>query len=111
MNNSNNIKTAPEILTFYFEGHKIRVAIIDNKPWFILADVCKALGIENSEDVTSGLDDNEKDAVHIMDVRSEHKRHRAFTTINEASFFQIMTDDGKGYTQMYTPHKYQKRSK
>jgi prophage antirepressor-like protein len=111
MNNRNNTKTVPEIRTFYFEGHKIRVAIVDDKPWFILDDVCKALGIENSEDVTSELDDNEIAAVHIMDVRSEHQHRRAFATINEASFYQIMTDDGKGYTQMHTTHGQKKRSK
>jgi prophage antirepressor-like protein len=92
----------PTIRTFYFEGHKIRVAIVDHKPWFILADVCKALGIENSEDVASELDDNEKADVDIMDVRSETQQHQAFATINEAVFSQIITDDGKKYTQTHT---------
>jgi prophage antirepressor-like protein len=111
MNNSNNTKTAADIRTFYFEGHKIRVAVIDDKPWFILADVCQALGIENPEEVTWELDDNEKAAVDIMDVRFKPQKTRAFATINEAGFSQITVDERKGYTKVHIPHGQKKRSK
>lgn len=33
---------------FYFNGHSIRVEMIDDKPWFCLLDCCRALGIKNA---------------------------------------------------------------
>ena len=35
-------------MTAPVKGHTIRVVTIDNAPWFVAADVCKALGIKNT---------------------------------------------------------------
>jgi prophage antirepressor-like protein len=86
MNNSNNLIKTPEVRTFYFEGHEIRVAIIDDAPWFILADVCKALEIANSRNVTRRLDDDEK-GVYTIDTRGGPQQ---ITTINEPGFYQVI---------------------
>lgn len=81
MQKSNNNKvTIPEIRTFYFEGHEIRVAVMEEKPWLVLVDVCEALGIGNSRDVACRLDGDEK-GVAIIDVRSKPKQRRVFTTL------------------------------
>ncbi|MDR1208328.1 MAG: phage antirepressor KilAC domain-containing protein, partial [Holosporales bacterium] len=90
MDSNNNLIKIPEIRTFYFEECEIRVAIIENKPWLVLVDVCEALGIGNSRDVTRRLDDDEKADVDIIDVRSEPQQRRAFTTINESGFYQVI---------------------
>jgi anti-repressor protein len=42
------------------EGPEIRVVTIDGEPWFVAADVCAALGIANSRDAVSRLDEAEK---------------------------------------------------
>lgn len=39
---------------------EIRVTMIDGEPWFVAADVCKALEIKNSRDALARLDDDEK---------------------------------------------------
>lgn len=38
----------------------IRTSIIDGEPWFVAADVCRALKISNNRDAMSRLDDDEK---------------------------------------------------
>lgn len=86
----NNIITMPEVRTFYFEGQEIRVVIVEGKPLLVLSDVCEALGIGNPSDVARRLDDDEKAALDIIDTRSETKQRRAFTTINEAGFYQVI---------------------
>lgn len=38
----------------------MRVVERDGKPWFVAADVCKALEIANSRDALTRIDDDEK---------------------------------------------------
>lgn len=38
----------------------VRVTMIDNEPWFVAADVCKALDLGNPSQAISRLDDDEK---------------------------------------------------
>lgn len=46
--------------TFNFDGTQVRTVMIDNEPWFVAADVCTVLGIANSRDALTRLDDDEK---------------------------------------------------
>ena len=50
---------------------KIRVVIIDGRPWFVAVDVCKALEIKNSRDAVSRLDEDEKKIVDLNMMMSE----------------------------------------
>ena len=46
-----------------FKSHEfgeIRTTIQNGEPWFVAADVCKALDIENNRKATNRLDDDEK---------------------------------------------------
>jgi prophage antirepressor-like protein len=45
----NPINNADVLHTFYFEGQKIRIAMKDGKPFFVLDNVCKALGTNPNE--------------------------------------------------------------
>jgi anti-repressor protein len=86
MTANNNIIEAPEIRTFYFEGQEIRVVIVEEKPWLVLVDVCEALGIENSRNVTHRLDEDEK-GVYTMDTLGGPQK---ITIVNESGFYQIL---------------------
>ena len=51
-----------DIRPFLFEGQTtIRAMCRNGVPWFVLVDLCRALGIVNARDAASGLDDDEKD--------------------------------------------------
>lgn len=45
---------------FSFTTGAVRVVLRDDAPWFVAADVCAALSIENNRDAMSRLDDDEK---------------------------------------------------
>jgi prophage antirepressor-like protein len=49
-----------ELSVFRYTGHDVRTVIVDGEPWFVAADVCAVLGIANSRDALSRLDDDEK---------------------------------------------------
>lgn len=45
----------------------VRATEIDGEPWFVAKDVCDALGLGNSRQALSRLDDDEKDTVILND--------------------------------------------
>lgn len=52
---------------------RVRVVMRDESPWFVAADVCRALDIGNSRQATSRLDEDEKD-VMICDTLGGKQR-------------------------------------
>jgi len=48
-----------------FEGIEVRTAVVDGNPWWVLADVTRALGLGNTSAVASRLDDDEKGVTQI----------------------------------------------
>lgn len=40
---------------------KVRTTLIENEPWFVAADVCKALEIGNPSQAIARLDEDEKE--------------------------------------------------
>jgi prophage antirepressor-like protein len=49
-----------QIIPFGFEDHLIRVVMRDGDPWFVVADVCRVLGIQNAPQAVQNLDEDEK---------------------------------------------------
>lgn len=54
-----------ETFTFRFDGHEIRVVIRGGDPWFVAADVCRAVGIVNPTQATGALDADERAMFNI----------------------------------------------
>lgn len=50
-----------------FETHEIRVIDRDGEPWWVLADVCRALEIGNPTDTAARLDDDEKSTLDTVE--------------------------------------------
>lgn len=55
------------IQCFSFDDEPVRVMDREGQPWFVAVDVCRVLGIANSRDAVSDLDDDEK-GVAITDT-------------------------------------------
>ena len=41
----------------------VRAVMLEGEPWFVAADVCRALGLGNSSDVIKRLDEDERTLV------------------------------------------------
>lgn len=54
--------------TFDFKSTPVRALDRAGQPWFVAADVCRALDISNHRDAVQALDDDEKDGVGISDA-------------------------------------------
>lgn len=63
----------------------------DGQAWFVAADVCKALGIQNSRDALSRLDDDEK-GVATTDTPGGRQQ---VATINESGLYSLIFSSRK----------------
>ncbi len=50
---------------FDFDSHPVRVVEQEGRPWWVAADVGEALGLGDTRDAVSRLDDDEKGAATV----------------------------------------------
>ena len=73
------------------EFGEVRVAEIDGEPWFIAADVCRALDVKNGRDAVSRLDDDEK-GVALTDTLGGKQEMAA---VSEAGLYALVLSSRK----------------
>jgi len=59
--------TGTGVVPLDFEGRNVRMVERDDVPWWVLADVCRAMDIANPSAVAARLDDDEKDTLKIAE--------------------------------------------
>lgn len=69
----------------------VRTVSIDNEPWFVAADVCKALDLNNSRMATDRLDDDEKGVISTDTLGGKQN----VTVINEPGLYSLVLGSRK----------------
>ena len=77
---------------YNFNSSQIRIIEKDNQPLFIAKDICQILGIKNSRDALSRLDDDEKDSVGLTDSIG---RARQTPAVNESGLYALIMQSRK----------------
>ena len=70
---------------------EVRTVTIDDEPWFVAADVCRALEIGNSRMATERLDDDEKGRSSIPTLGGQQE----MTVINEPGLYALVLGSRK----------------
>jgi len=70
----------------------IRVASVDDAPWWVLRDICRVLGIKNVSDTSSRLDREEVDLVYILDPNG---RRQKTTVVSESGLYSVILRSDK----------------
>lgn len=74
----------------------VRIILRDNEPWFVAADVCRALEISNNRDALSRLDDDEKMTVASTDSHSGQRGGaQSYTVVNESGLYSLVLGSRK----------------
>jgi anti-repressor protein len=73
-------------VAFDFEGTRVRVVVLDDTPWWVLADVAPILGYDRPTNATRCVDDEDKRAHFVSGKRGE----REVTLINESGLYSLM---------------------
>ena len=77
---------------------EVRTILKDGEPWFVAADVCKALEIANSRDAVSRLDDDEKNTVVLTDgIRGNPQK----VIVNEPGLYALVLGSRKPEAKMF----------
>lgn len=80
------------VLPFSFKGASIRTTSQGGNPWFVLPDVCRALGIVNPTQVADRLDDDEKNTLCLAEgIRGNPN----VTIINEPGLYSVILRSDK----------------
>ena len=70
---------------------KVRIVTVDNLPWFVAADVCRALDIANSRDAVKRLDDDERGVVSTDTLGGVQE----MTVVNESGLYSLVLGSRK----------------
>lgn len=70
----------------------LRTVMINNEPWFVAADVCKALDISNPHDAIKRLDEDEKSGVDLTDP---HGRVQNTNVVSEPGLYSLVLGSRK----------------
>lgn len=81
--------SAAEIIPFDFEEQAVRVVMRDDEPWFVAADVCRVLELENPSATLKRLDDDE------VTLNTIEGSHRPTNLINESGLYALVLTSRK----------------
>jgi len=83
-----------DISVINFEGAKVRIVKLNGEPWFVAADVCSALEIENPTKAVKSLDDDENTLTSIQGIHSG-RGNPLVNVISESGFYKLIARSRK----------------
>lgn len=87
-----------ELQIFNYGEIPVRTVLMGGEPWWVLADVCRVLGIKNSRDVVNRLDPDEK-GVGQIDTPGGNQN---MTIINESGLYKVILRSDKPEAKAFT---------
>lgn len=89
---SENSTTTKGVKLFDFDGAAVRVIIKNGQPWFVAADVCEVLGIQNSRDtLRKRLEDDEKGVATIYTSSEKGAaQNRSVAIVSESGLYALI---------------------
>lgn len=95
--------TTPTVFQFE-KTHPVRSIVVGGEPWFVAADVCKALQLTNSRVMLRSLDDDEKGVSSIYTPGGEQK----LAIVNESGLYTLILRCRDAVKAGTPPHRFRK---
>lgn len=86
------------LVPFDFKNHSIRIIQDKNEePLFVLADICRALGISNPTDVKNRLHEDDVQTIDLLALDSieGNKNKDLVNVVNESGLYDVVFDSNK----------------
>ncbi|MBR1602457.1 MAG: hypothetical protein IJ667_03350 [Synergistaceae bacterium] len=77
-----------------FNEQTVRIIMRDDEPWWVAKDVCDILGIANSRDAVSALDDDEKMTLTISSLHDDEKMTVGISDVDDDEKIALRFSDG-----------------
>ncbi len=78
--------------SFEFQSQPVRVVVIDGEPWFVLADLCRVLGLTNPTMVANRL---LADGLSHTEVTDSLGRSQQATVVDETNLYEVVLRSDK----------------
>ena len=88
-----------DVKIFEFDGIAVRAEVRDGKPWFIAADICSALGIENPRDAVAKVC-NPKGVASIYTLTAGGRQK--VKVIDEGNLYRLIFKSRKPSAERFT---------
>ncbi|MEA4929941.1 MAG: BRO family protein [Candidatus Limiplasma sp.] len=76
---------------------QVRVVMHDGEPWFIAADVCRALDVDNNRQAVSRLDEDEKGVI----LNDTNRGKRSMAVVSEPGLYALVLGSRKPEAQSF----------
>lgn len=106
-NTTMNNQISTQLSIFNFEKSSIRVIAVNNEPWFVAKDLCDTLGIVNSRDALSKLDEDEKTTVGLTDSQAGHGA-QSMSLVSESGMYTLILRCRDAVKKGSVPHRFRK---
>lgn len=81
-----------DVQLFEFHKNPVRVVVVDGEPWFVLADLCRVLGLSNPSMVADRLDPDDLSRTEVTDALS---RKQQSAIVSEAGMYEVVIRSDK----------------
>lgn len=80
------------VVPFYFQSNEVRTITIEGQPWFVAADVCAALGLENP---TMALKKVPEKHTALNRIEGRGEQAREVNTVSEPGLYRLILRSDK----------------
>ena len=85
-----------DLKVFAYGEQQVRTVLVDDAPWWVLADVCKALGLPTSSRVAERLDEDEKMTLNLAQGHSGQRGGaQRLIVVNESGLYAVILRSDK----------------
>ena len=98
-----------QLSTFNFESKSIRTLAINNEPWFVAVDICRALNLSSPSMAIANLDDDEKYTLSLTEgIEGVGKQVQELNLVSESGMYTLILRCRDAVKKGSTPHRFRK---
>lgn len=94
-----------DVSVIMFERMKVRIVMNNGEPWFVAADVCSVLEIENPTKAVKSLDADEKTLTSIQGIHAG-PGNPVVNAVSESGFYKLIARSRKASTPDTFAHRF-----
>lgn len=84
------MKTQAKLSTFNFESNSIRTLAINNEPWFVAVDICRALNLSSPSMAIANLDDEKYTLSLTEGIEGVGKQVQELNLVSESGMYTLI---------------------
>ena len=98
-----------QLSTFDFESNSIRTLAINNEPWFVAVDICRALNLSSPSMAIANLDDDEKYTLSLTEgIKGVGKQVQELNLVSESGMYTLILRCRDAVKKGSVPHRFRK---